>query len=241
MTPVRLGMAVGQMAAPLKRVASVDAEQALLAVRRVFDTVDTDGSGTLGITELGVLLETLGQPERSEAELRQTMQLMDTDNSGAVEFDEFSRMLLQWQENELRCVFAYFDRDESGEIDIAEFREALQALGQSITPEELDGLVAQADTDGSGTIGIDEFCAFVRPFMSMTSRYEYEVQDMDTGNRCELMVTSVGCELTRQGQTDPHDEVELFPYFRIADAEVEGDLLVLTRCDDHPPLMLLPR
>ena len=139
-------MAVGHKAS-VQRHASMD-DEALLALRRVFDTVDTDGSGAIGLEELGTLLETLGQAQRSQAELRQAMQLMDVDNSGEVEFEEFSQMLLQWQRDDLRSVFGYFDRDESGEIDLHEFREALQALGQSISPEQLDVLVTQADTDG---------------------------------------------------------------------------------------------
>jgi calmodulin len=211
------------------RQASMD--DALLAVRAVFDAVDTDGSGAIGLSELGILLETLGQPERSEAELRHTMQMMDVDNSGEVEFDEFSLMLMQWQEDELRSVFGYFDRDGSGEIDIAEFREALLALGQSINADQLDALVAQADTDGSGSIALDEFCAFVRPYMSMTSSYEYEAQDVDTGERCELTLTSVGCELLRAGEQITPPQAELLPYFRIADVQVEADVVFLTRCE----------
>jgi Ca2+-binding EF-hand superfamily protein len=229
-------MAVGHKAS-VQRHASMD-DEALLALRRVFDTVDTDGSGAIGLEELGTLLETLGQAQRSQAELRQAMQLRDVDNSGEVEFEEFSQMLLQWQRDDLRSVFGYFDRDESGEIDLHEFREALQALGQSISPEQLDVLVTQADTDGSGSIALDEFCAFVQPYMSMTSAREYEVQDVGTGERCQLTLTSVGCELARASQNSPRGEVELLPYFRIADAQVKDDVLAVTRYGDRSFLFL---
>ena len=226
----------------LTRQRSEDMEDALLEVRRVFDTVDLDGSGAIGFEELGLLLESLGQPERSQAELRHTVQQMDADGSGEIEFEEFNRLLCEWQEDELRSVFAYFDRDESGEIDIAEFRKALTALGQSITPERLEELVAEADTDQSGSITLDEFCVFVRPYMSMTGRCEYAATDADTGESVGLMLTSVGCELTRRGaRSSGAGGLELLPYFRITGVQVEGAVVALTRCAGCAARLSLPR
>jgi Ca2+-binding EF-hand superfamily protein len=62
-------------------------------------------------------------------------------------------------------LFDTVDRDRSGELDFDEFRSALRNEGQ-ITPavmsdEELAGLFHAADSDGGGTVSIDELTTFV--------------------------------------------------------------------------------
>ena len=224
-------MQAGGGAARIFRQRSEDMDEALLAVRRVFDTFDRDADGTIDCSELGLLLEMLGQPERSKAELRHTALSLDADGSGSIEFQEFAELLKQWQEDELHDVFAFFDKDGSGEIDIQEFRQALTSLGQDITAEHLDELVVQADADGSGSIALDEFCVFVRPYMSMTRRCEYAAHDDATNEGVRLVLTSVGCEVTRSagGSGSPHGR-ELLPFPRFVKVEVEeGAVVALTK------------
>ena len=202
----------------------------------MFDTFDRDVDGTIDCSELGLELEILGQPERSNAELRQTALSLDADGSGSIEFEEFTEQLRQWQEDEFHDVFAFFDKDSSGEIDMAEFRQALTALGQAIMAKELDDLATQADADGSGSIALDEFCMFVRPYvsmyMSMTRRCEYVAHDEATNERVRLMLTSVGCEVTCSvggGSGSPHGR-ELLPFPRFISVEVhveEGAVVAL--------------
>jgi Ca2+-binding EF-hand superfamily protein len=48
--------------------------------------------------------------------------------------------------------FEKFDVDHSGCIDAWELKEAMKSLGQNPTDEEVFGLLAQVDTDGSGNI-----------------------------------------------------------------------------------------
>ena len=58
----------------------------------------------------------------------------------------------------MREAFKMFDADNSGSIDTEELKEAMQALGQSPTDEEVEDLVRQVDVDESGTIDFGEFC-----------------------------------------------------------------------------------
>ena len=69
-----------------------------------------------------------------------------------------SSMVLSQQEIEkAHDAFEKFDVDHSGCIDAWELKEAMKSLGQNPTDEEVFGLLAQVDTDGSGNIDFQEF------------------------------------------------------------------------------------
>jgi hypothetical protein len=57
-------------------------------LRQLFDSIDTDGGGTLDREELAVLATKLGQA-LGPAELEAAMAEMDADGDGDVDFDEF--------------------------------------------------------------------------------------------------------------------------------------------------------
>ena len=56
-------------------------------VRQVFDSFDTDGSGTVSTDELQRLIDACGL-SISEEEVSQIMDEADADNSGEVDFDD---------------------------------------------------------------------------------------------------------------------------------------------------------
>ena len=67
-------------------------------------------------------------------------------------------MVLSQQEIEkAHDAFEKFDVDHSDCIDAWELKEAMKSLGQNPTDEEVFGLLAQVDTDGSGNIDFQEF------------------------------------------------------------------------------------
>ena len=70
-------------------------------------------------------------------------------------------MLTETQIDEFREAFNSFDEDGGGSIDTGELQAVLKSLGQEATQEELDKLIAVADTDGSGDIDFLEFVVLV--------------------------------------------------------------------------------
>jgi Ca2+-binding EF-hand superfamily protein len=58
-------------------------------VQQAFNAVDVDGSGFLDRDEIRVLLENLGK-RPTEADIDCAMAELDVDNSGEVDFEEFS-------------------------------------------------------------------------------------------------------------------------------------------------------
>ncbi|XP_025817712.1 putative calcium-binding protein CML19 [Panicum hallii] len=60
--------------------------------------------------------------------------------------------------SEFSRVFSAFDRDDDGKISAAELRLCMRAaLGEDVSAEDADDLVASADTDGDGLLSQEEF------------------------------------------------------------------------------------
>ncbi|CAO1940981.1 unnamed protein product [Urochloa humidicola] len=60
-------------------------------------------------------------------------------------------------------VFSAFDRDDDGKISAAELRMCMKAaLGEDVSAEDADELVASADSDGDGLLSQEEFLKLVQ-------------------------------------------------------------------------------
>ncbi|CAJ1866443.1 unnamed protein product [Sphenostylis stenocarpa] len=58
-------------------------------------------------------------------------------------------------------IFKHFDSNGDGRISSQELGEALKALG-SVTPDEVQHMMDEIDTDGDGFISHEEFTDFAR-------------------------------------------------------------------------------
>ena len=58
-------------------------------------------------------------------------------------------------------VFRMFDASGDGEVTAKELMNVFRALGQKVTPEKLNGLMATIDVDGDGVVVFHEFLALV--------------------------------------------------------------------------------
>jgi len=64
---------------------------------------------------------------------------------------------------ELGSLFAAFDKDADGRISAAELRLCMRAaLGEDVTAEDAEALVASVDADGDGLLDEGEFARLVR-------------------------------------------------------------------------------
>lgn len=87
--------------------------------------------------------------------------------SGELEFDEFltltARFLVEEDteamQEELREAFRMYDKEGNGYIPTSALREILKALDDKLTEDELDEMIAEIDTDGSGTVDFDGKCS----------------------------------------------------------------------------------
>lgn len=80
-----------------------------------------------------------------------------------MEFEEFlqlcSRFLVEEDaeamQEELREAFRLYDKEGNGYIKTSDLREILRALDDKLTEDELDEMITEIDTDGSGTVDFD--------------------------------------------------------------------------------------
>ncbi|GAB2291658.1 Calcium-dependent protein kinase 5 [Dionaea muscipula] len=107
---------------------------------------------------LRVIAESLSEEEI--AGLREMFKLMDTDNSGAITFEELKAGLRRYgstlKDTEIRDLMDAADIDNSGTIDYGEFIAATIHLNKLEREEHLVAAFRYFDKDGSGSITIDE-------------------------------------------------------------------------------------
>lgn len=133
-------------------------------LRKAFNMFDRDKKGCIHTNMVATILRTLGQTFE-EKDLKELIEEIDQDGSGELEFDEFvaltARYLVEEDseaiQEELREAFRMYDKEGNGYINVSDLREILRALDDKLTEDELDEMIAEIDTDGSGTVDFDEF------------------------------------------------------------------------------------
>lgn len=107
---------------------------------------------------LRVIAESLSEEEI--AGLKEMFKAMDTDNSGAITFDELKAGLRKYgstlKDTEIRDLMDAADVDNSGTIDYGEFIAATIHLNKLEREEHLWAAFQYFDKDGSGYITVDE-------------------------------------------------------------------------------------
>lgn len=141
-------------------------EEEKLEIREAFDLFDTDGSGVIDAKELKVAMRALGFEPKKE-EIRKMIAEVDTDGSGTIDFEEFlglmsSKMCERDSKEEMLKAFRLFDDDETGKISFRNLKRVAAELGESITDEELQEMIDEADMDGDGEINQDEFLRIMK-------------------------------------------------------------------------------
>ncbi|KRZ75908.1 Troponin C, isoform 2 [Trichinella papuae] len=133
--------------------------------RKYFNMFDKEKKGYIHTSQVGQILRTMGQAFE-DRDLKQLIKEFDTDGSGEIEFEEFAALVARFvmqeddsanMEEELREAFRLYDKEGNGYINVSDLRDILRALDENITEDELDEMIAEIDTDGSGTVDFDEF------------------------------------------------------------------------------------
>ncbi|XP_030760711.1 troponin C-like [Sitophilus oryzae] len=139
-----------------------DAEK-IAVLRKAFQMFDTTKSGFIETTKIATILNTMGQLF-DEGELSNLIKKNDPQHTGKVNFDDFAEIASHFLEEdeqetqqELKEAFRLYDREGNGYITTGTLKEILAALDDNLTSRDLDGIIAEIDTDGSGTVDFDEF------------------------------------------------------------------------------------
>lgn len=107
----------------------------------------------------------LGQ-DPTEREINAMIAEIDEDGDGTISFPEFLCMIVRKMRDtdgkeEIMEAFKAFDQDGNGFISASELRGIMLGLGEHLSFEEMDEIIAEADLDGDGEIDANEFARYI--------------------------------------------------------------------------------
>eukprot|EP01025_Chloroclados_australasicus_P049366 TRINITY_DN5618_c1_g1_i1.p1 TRINITY_DN5618_c1_g1~~TRINITY_DN5618_c1_g1_i1.p1 ORF type:complete len:498 (-),score=89.57 TRINITY_DN5618_c1_g1_i1:1369-2862(-) len=137
----------------------------IAGLKAMFQSIDTDKSGTITVSEMKEALKLKGGDIPSE-ELQRIMENADVDGDGVIEYEEFLASTLHINKIEskeqLYKAFQHFDTDNDGCISRSELEVALKQHFGDIQENELETIIEEVDKNHNGTIDYDEFVAMMR-------------------------------------------------------------------------------
>ncbi|KHG12664.1 Calcium-dependent protein kinase 4 [Gossypium arboreum] len=150
---------------------------------------------------LRVIAESLSEEEI--AGLREMFTAMDTDNSGAITFDELKAGLRRYgstlKDTEIRDLMNAADVDNSGSIDYGEFIAATVHLNKLEREEHLVAAFKYFDKDNSGYITVDELQQACAEHNITDVLLEDIIREVDQDNVSHLTLDN---RLSRDGRID---------------------------------------
>ncbi|XP_066585118.1 troponin C, isoallergen Bla g 6.0101-like [Prorops nasuta] len=140
-------------------------KEQLANLQMAFDAYDHHKKGKISTAMVGTILGMLGHEVKGHA-LQEVIAEVDVTGCGELTFEEFCSLAGRFLEEdtdteaiqqELREAFRLYDKEGNGYITTDVFRDILHELDDALSPEELDMIIEEVDTDGSGTLDYEEF------------------------------------------------------------------------------------
>nr|WAW84820.1 centrin 1/2 [Halisarca dujardinii] len=135
-------------------------------IREAFDLFDSGGSGKIDAKELKVAMRALGFEPKKE-EIKKLLSEVDRDESGAIDFSAFLQVMTvkmseRDSKEEILKAFKLFDDDDTGKISFNNLKRVARDLGETLTDEELQEMIDEADKDGDGEVNESEFLRIMK-------------------------------------------------------------------------------
>ncbi|KAJ2817468.1 hypothetical protein GGI24_005388 [Coemansia furcata] len=142
--------------------------------REAFDQLDKDGDGKITAADLKAMLKSVGQ-NPSDEDIQDMFKELDEDGCGTMDFEEF---LAQIQTQAAECNeddvakenFKTFDENGDGFITKSELRKALDKFGMKPSDEDINEMMANADTNKDGHIDFKEFVKITKGDKAATGK-----------------------------------------------------------------------
>lgn len=134
-------------------------------MKAAFDLFDSDQGGSVDTKELKAAMTSLGF-ESKNGSIFQMIADLDSDGNGNIDFPEWlALMTTKIGDKNNRAnyakVFAMYDDEKTGFLSAKNLRRVAEQLGESITEQEIQELIARADLDQDGLISEEEFYALM--------------------------------------------------------------------------------
>jgi len=132
-----------------------------MGAKEVFTGFDKRGEDQIRVGDIPAAMKKLGHNIKPDW-LESFEDEIDTEGTGFISFDEFTsivrkKMQADEDERELKEIFRVLDKEKKGEVNTSELRWILKNLGDDLTEDDIDDMIADVDTDGSGWVDYEEF------------------------------------------------------------------------------------
>ena len=140
-------------------------------LRKHFRFYDKSGEGLISREELKSMINRISEQNMSEMEINDLMDKIDQDNSGSISFEEFLRVMIDYntlltREN-LEIAFKFFDKDKSGLLSVKEMKDIFSRndLVFNSNEKEIDKYIHKVlekyDKDKDGSLSFEEFVQLI--------------------------------------------------------------------------------
>uniref|UniRef100_A0A8C5PE53 Calmodulin like 4 n=1 Tax=Leptobrachium leishanense TaxID=445787 RepID=A0A8C5PE53_9ANUR len=129
--------------------------------KECFSLYDKKGKGKIPAADLLTVMRCLGTCP-TQTEVTRHLQILKMGKDGEVDFSSFLTIMYRQQkqedpENEILVAMLMSDKQKKGLIPVSELRAKLTQMGEKLTPEEVDGLLKNADIGPDGMLRYEEF------------------------------------------------------------------------------------
>ena len=142
-------------------------------LKQVFSRYDKNGDGTIATSDLDIVLQDANAVfkdmifEINANVINDLIDDIDPDGYGTIDFSEFLSLIVRKfrskdPEEDLLEVFKVYDRDGDGSISAAELMEVMNKMGEEVTLEEVQDMIAEMDTSGEGTVSYVDFLRIMK-------------------------------------------------------------------------------
>merc|ERR1711937_62184 len=130
-------------------------------IKEAFDLFDVDGSGNIDLKELTIAMKALGC-EPKPGEIEKMIAEVDDDGGGEIGFDEFLKMMTHKILNkdpkeDMLKAFRLIEPESTGFVTFKNLKRVARETNQTLTDDELQQMLDDADRDGDGQLNEDEF------------------------------------------------------------------------------------
>jgi calmodulin len=128
--------------------------------KEAFDLFDKDKDQEISVVELGQIFNSIGYNPTLD-ELKEMIMDEEGRKKDKITFEDFLSLMAirikdEDTEKELIEAFKYLDKEGKGLIHIQDLKNTMLQFGETLSPEELETIIKEADDDEDGYIKYED-------------------------------------------------------------------------------------
>ncbi|XP_063689382.1 calmodulin-like isoform X3 [Bolinopsis microptera] len=135
--------------------------------KEAFALFDGKSSGSVPVEEIGTIVRSLGH-NPSKTDVQSIQEELRKEGKSEVEFGDFLGVLAKYFKDlevdpatELKQAFKVFDKKGDGTINVNELIHILSTLGEQLTEDEIERMLAEGNIESNGEINYDMFVKLI--------------------------------------------------------------------------------